>query len=586
MSVRRVVGPLVGALAMAVGIAAVSGVPARASEPSSIVINETITATDGDAALPSIDLVIVESVSATDGDSVLPAVVLSISESVSVADSETVLPAVVLMVSESVGVADSETVTPSPSVPIDESVGVTDSVTITIVDSTPPTSIVSFPANGGLYNASAWNAGCPTPGFCGSAADNPGGSGVAKVELSLRRGSGGWWGGSAFDSVVESYLTANGSSSWSYAFAIGALSDGTYTLHVRATDNNGNVETPTTVTFTIDTTPPDTIIDTGPASVTYGTTATFTFHATETGSTFRCRIDAVVAACNTSKTYTSLALGAHTFTVEASDTAGNVDPTPASRSWSIYATTSLLYNGPQILMIGSTIKPAALLSSAAPACRSAQPVSFALDRNPTSGATGTYALPGSATNSSGQATSVSVSTSGWLEGVYTISASYAGSSSCDAAADSATLTLASAGDAASGGGWYTLSGSGRVNFGFTVKKQTDGTYKGQFVLINNGKWRLKGTLTSFVKTGSQGAAGGSGDLFYWVQSANGGLGGWVLSQANTTFTASFADKGTGTKSTSDTFGVHIDHASSSPPEPTSLPNSSPVAIKGGDVRVS
>jgi hypothetical protein len=47
--------------------------------------------------------------------------------------------------------------------------------------------------------------------------------------------------------------------------------------------------------------------------------------------------------------------------------------------------------------------------------------------------------------------------------------------------------VSSPGAAATGGGWYTLSGSGRVNFGFTVRK-VDSTcasncaYKGQLGL--------------------------------------------------------------------------------------------------------
>jgi hypothetical protein len=551
---------------VAVAIAAFGAIPSRASgEDPSIVVNETVTATDTDTVLPPIDLTIDESVSATDGD--------------------TVLPPVDLPISEPVGVSDSVTLGISPA-PIDEPVDVTDSITISIVDPAPPTSTITFPADGGLYNAAAWNAGCPTVGFCGTSADNSGGSGLATVEVSLRSGSGNWWGGSAFDSASETFICASGLASWSFGFPLSQLPDGAYTLHVRATDKNGNVETPKSATFTIDTTAPNTVIDSGPASVTHDTSATFTFHSTEAGSTFMCKLDAgAYASCTSTKSYTNLGLGAHTFSVKATDAAGNTDPTPASWSWNVHSNTSVLYNGAQIVTIGSTFRPAALLSSAASACRAAQPIAFALDRSPTGGAAGSYALPGSNTDSSGQATSASVSTSGWLEGVYTVAASYAGSASCDASTDSATLTVASAGDAASGGGWYTLSGSGRVNFGFTVKKQSDGSYRGQFLLINNGKWRLKGTLTSYVKTGSQGAVGGSGDLFYWDQTANGGLGAWVLSQTNTTFTASFADKGSVSKSTSDTFGVHIDHVVRSP-EPATLPNSSPIAIKGGDVRVS
>ena len=38
-------------------------------------------------------------------------------------------------------------------------------------------------------------------------------------------------------------------------------------------------------------TPPDTIIDTGPGDYTTSTSATFTFHSTESGSTFQCKLD-------------------------------------------------------------------------------------------------------------------------------------------------------------------------------------------------------------------------------------------------------------------------------------------------------
>lgn len=81
--------------------------------------------------------------------------------------------------------------------------------------------------------------------------------------------------------------------------------------------------------------------------------------------------------------------------------------------------------------------------------------------------------------------------------------------SAQAAANAASLKavrmVASPGAAATGGGWYTLSGSGRVNFGFTVRK-VDSTcasncaYKGQLLLINTGKWWLKGNLTTYSKT--------------------------------------------------------------------------------------
>jgi Domain of unknown function (DUF4082)/Bacterial Ig-like domain len=123
-------------------------------------------------------------------------------------------------------------------------------------DATPPTSTTSFPAAGATYGPSAWNTGCASAGFCGTASDV--GSGVQKVELSIRQGSGSYWDGTGFSSATEIFNTAAlTGSSWSYAFAgTNFPVAGSYTISVRATDNAGNVETATTRTFTYDGTPP------------------------------------------------------------------------------------------------------------------------------------------------------------------------------------------------------------------------------------------------------------------------------------------------------------------------------------------
>jgi VCBS repeat-containing protein len=90
-----------------------------------------------------------------------------------------------------------------------------------------------------------------------------------------------------------------------------------------------------------DSTPPDTIIDSGPAegSTTTATTAMFMFHATETGSTFACKLDTgPVEACHAgTKTYTGLTRGSHTFSVVATDAVGNSDPSAATRTWTVNA---------------------------------------------------------------------------------------------------------------------------------------------------------------------------------------------------------------------------------------------------------
>jgi hypothetical protein len=118
---------------------------------------------------------------------------------------------------------------------------------------------------------------------------------------------------------------------------------GAHTFDVRATDAAGNTDaSPATRTWTVtapvDTTPPDTTITGGPAASTTETTATLSFTATESGSTFQCRLDGGAwSACASPEGDAGLAVGAHKVDVRATDAAGNVDQTPATWSWTIVA---------------------------------------------------------------------------------------------------------------------------------------------------------------------------------------------------------------------------------------------------------
>jgi Bacterial Ig-like domain len=118
------------------------------------------------------------------------------------------------------------------------------------------------------------------------------------------------------------------------------LSDGQHTFEVRATDA-ANTGAAVTRTFTVDTTA-QTTITSGPAqgSSINDPTPTFAF-SSEAGATFQCKVDGgSFAGCSSPKTTAALSDGSHTFQVRATDPVANVDPTPASRTFTV-DTTSL-----------------------------------------------------------------------------------------------------------------------------------------------------------------------------------------------------------------------------------------------------
>jgi len=89
------------------------------------------------------------------------------------------------------------------------------------------------------------------------------------------------------------------------------------------------------VTPPIDTTPPDTTITSSPLNPSNSASASFSFTSTEPG-TFECFLDTpIFATCTSPQSYSALSDGLHTFRVRAIDTAGNVDLSPASFTWTI-----------------------------------------------------------------------------------------------------------------------------------------------------------------------------------------------------------------------------------------------------------
>jgi hypothetical protein len=209
------------------------------------------------------------------------------------------------------------------------------------VDTTAPTTSLTFPVEGGVYNAVGWGEGCSPAGVCGKAKDT---QGVTSVVVSIRQGTGNWWGGSSFNKTSETFNAATletpGAKAAVWHYPIAMPPAGTYTVHVRASDQAGNT-TPAgsqaQSVFTIKTTPPPSpTISSGPEEETSEKSATFVFSDGEAGATFLCAKDETkFTPCTSPKTYETTSQGEHVFYVEARDAAGNVS-TAKSYSWSVF----------------------------------------------------------------------------------------------------------------------------------------------------------------------------------------------------------------------------------------------------------
>src|SRR5690349_20756326 len=80
--------------------------------------------------------------------------------------------------------------------------------------------------------------------------------------------------------------------------------------------------------------PPDTTIESGPQGLNTTAMPTFQFSSNVAGATFQCSLDhAPYSGCSSPLQLPQLGQGPHVFDVRAVDSTGQVDPTPAERSW-------------------------------------------------------------------------------------------------------------------------------------------------------------------------------------------------------------------------------------------------------------
>jgi Bacterial Ig domain/PASTA domain len=111
--------------------------------------------------------------------------------------------------------------------------------------------------------------------------------------------------------------------------------DGPATVVARALDFSSAAASSAARSVVVDNKPPDTTLASGPSGTTTSRSASFTF-SSEPSAGFECALDtASFGPCSSPTEYTGLGVGPHAFQVRARDRAGNVDPSPATRSWTI-----------------------------------------------------------------------------------------------------------------------------------------------------------------------------------------------------------------------------------------------------------
>ncbi len=115
--------------------------------------------------------------------------------------------------------------------------------------------------------------------------------------------------------------------------------DGAHTFLVSSRFGARIDGTPAIHEWTVDSTPPDTMITVSPPALDNATNPTFEFSAVDAsaGLTFECSLDGGAFVACTSPYTVTVTTGEHTFAVRGLDPAGNIDETPATTTWTVTA---------------------------------------------------------------------------------------------------------------------------------------------------------------------------------------------------------------------------------------------------------
>jgi hypothetical protein len=135
----------------------------------------------------------------------------------------------------------------------------------------------------------------------------------------------------------ECDLDGQGFSSCSPGVSYSGLSDGSHTFEVRATDSAGNTGSASSYSWKVDTQAPSVQNLTGPPDPSDSTSASFAFGCSESGCSYECDLDGQgFSSCSPTVNYSGLANATHTFSVRATDPAGNTGA-ESSYTWTVEA---------------------------------------------------------------------------------------------------------------------------------------------------------------------------------------------------------------------------------------------------------
>ncbi|RRN76935.1 hypothetical protein EIM50_22150, partial [Pseudoxanthomonas sp. SGD-10] len=208
---------------------------------------------------------------------------------------------------------------------------------ITVVDDIAPAiTSVSVPANATYVAGQNLDF---TVNFSENVIVNTAG-GTPRIALTIgsTNKSAAYLGGSNTSALAFRYTVASGDADTD-GIAVGSLNLSGASIQ-DAAGNNANISLsghlPSTTGILVDGIAPETNIVSGPSLLTNSNTATLTFTSEEAGAAFEYSLDgASFIAATSPLTLNNLSEGSHTFSVRAKDAAGNLDPTPASYSWTI-----------------------------------------------------------------------------------------------------------------------------------------------------------------------------------------------------------------------------------------------------------